>query len=99
MRWKGSHFVGRVSRAEAAQTSAALLGSFVLSYSSLKTPQILELSGIGKRDVLERLGIPLHVDLPVGENLQEHITCGLSFGNEIPLFSEKSSKWDCYRAP
>ncbi len=40
---------------------------------SLKTPQILELSGVGNRTLLESLGIPVILDLPeIGENLQDH---------------------------
>jgi choline dehydrogenase-like flavoprotein len=40
---------------------------------SIKTPQILELSGVGNRTLLEKLGIPVVLDLPeVGENLQDH---------------------------
>lgn len=49
--------------------------------STLKTPQIMELSGFGRKDVLKNIGIPLKVDLPgVGENVQEHIFVGLSWG-------------------
>lgn len=40
--------------------------------------QILELSGIGLRDVLEKAGIEVKVDLPgVGENVQEHLWSGI----------------------
>ena len=40
---------------------------------SLKTPQILELSGVGNRTILESLGIPVVMDVPeIGENLQDH---------------------------
>ncbi|KAJ7737459.1 alcohol oxidase [Mycena maculata] len=40
---------------------------------SLKTPQILELSGVGNKTLLSHLNIPCLVDLPaVGENLQDH---------------------------
>ena len=47
----------------------------------MKTPQILELSGFGRKEVLERIGVPLKVELPgVGENVQEHIFAGLSYG-------------------
>ncbi|KAI0066979.1 alcohol oxidase [Artomyces pyxidatus] len=45
----------------------------VLAAGALKTPQILELSGVGNRTLLESLDIPVVLDLPeVGENLQDH---------------------------
>ncbi|KAJ7458829.1 alcohol oxidase [Mycena galericulata] len=44
----------------------------ILAAGSLKTPQVLELSGIGNKQLLEDLKIPCLVDLPVGENLQDH---------------------------
>ncbi|KAJ7456815.1 alcohol oxidase [Mycena galericulata] len=50
----------------------------ILSAGTLKTPQILELSGIGRKTVLEQFEIPTLVDLPVGENIQEHIFVGTS---------------------
>lgn len=51
------------------------------SYRALKSPQLLELSGIGRRDVLEKIGVPLRVELPgVGENVQEHIFAQFSWG-------------------
>ncbi|KIJ28546.1 GMC oxidoreductase [Sphaerobolus stellatus SS14] len=47
----------------------------IVSAGSLKSPQILELSGIGDTNVLCPLGINVKVDLPgVGTNLQEHIS-------------------------
>ncbi|KAK5995721.1 Dehydrogenase citC [Cladobotryum mycophilum] len=46
----------------------------ILSAGSVKSPEILELSGIGNPKILERAGIPLKVNSPqVGENLQEHL--------------------------
>ena len=46
--------------------------------STVKSPHILELSGIGNSATLEAAKIPVQVDLPaVGENLQDHlIFCG-----------------------
>ncbi|TFY81197.1 hypothetical protein EWM64_g2815 [Hericium alpestre] len=41
----------------------------ILAAGSYQTPQLLELSGIGKRDVLEKHGIDQILDLNVGENL------------------------------
>ncbi|KAF4452567.1 hypothetical protein F53441_4586 [Fusarium austroafricanum] len=52
----------------------------ILSAGSVKSPQILELSGIGKPEVLERAGVHVKVDSPhVGENLQEHIMLATIF--------------------
>ncbi|KDR78172.1 hypothetical protein GALMADRAFT_245205 [Galerina marginata CBS 339.88] len=45
----------------------------VLSAGAVKSPQILELSGIGQPEVLSKAGIKVEIDLPgVGENVQEH---------------------------
>lgn len=45
----------------------------VLSAGSIQTPAILVRSGVGPRAVLERLGVPLVVDLPaVGARLIDH---------------------------
>lgn len=54
----------------------------ILAAGSLKTPQILELSGVGNPNILSKLGIPVKVALPaVGENLQDQINNGMSFSS------------------
>lgn len=46
----------------------------ILSAGTVQTPQLLELSGIGDKNILGPLGIQTLVDLPgVGTNLQDHI--------------------------
>ncbi|EIN11008.1 alcohol oxidase-like protein [Punctularia strigosozonata HHB-11173 SS5] len=45
----------------------------VVSAGALGSPQILERSGIGRKDVLDKAGVDQLVDLPgVGENFQDH---------------------------
>ncbi|KIM67333.1 GMC oxidoreductase [Scleroderma citrinum Foug A] len=52
----------------------------VLCAGALKSPQILELSGIGNKALLEEAGVNAHLNLPtVGENLQEHFTYCLTY--------------------
>jgi choline dehydrogenase len=46
----------------------------ILSAGTVRSPQILQLSGIGPAQDLRRLGVPVVVDLPgVGANLQDHV--------------------------
>jgi choline dehydrogenase len=47
----------------------------------VNSPQLLELSGIGNRELLEPLGIEVQKHLPgVGENLQDHLTVNIQQG-------------------
>jgi len=49
-------------------------------YSAIKDPQILELSGIGRPDILSKIGIDVKLELPgVGENVQDHISFPMIF--------------------
>ncbi|KAJ5230320.1 hypothetical protein N7489_011028 [Penicillium chrysogenum] len=53
----------------------------ILCAGSLNSPQLLELSGIGRADLLQTHGIPVIVDNPaVGENLQDHSITSINFG-------------------
>ncbi|KAA1469163.1 alcohol oxidase [Dentipellis sp. KUC8613] len=58
----------------------------ILAAGALKSPQILELSGIGVKDVLAQHGIECRVDLPVGENLQDHAAVITLFEVAEPTF-------------
>ncbi|KAI9823826.1 MAG: hypothetical protein M1819_001127 [Sarea resinae] len=52
----------------------------ILACGVLQSPQILELSGIGGKELLSKHGIPVVIDNPyVGENLQDHAFASLSF--------------------
>ena len=50
----------------------------ILCAGSVQSPQLLELSGIGRADLLARHGIEVRRDLPgVGENLRDHLQARL----------------------
>lgn len=52
----------------------------IISGGTMKSPQILELSGIGDAKLLESFGIETLIDNPnVGENLQDHPQCAVPF--------------------
>jgi choline dehydrogenase len=53
----------------------------VLSAGAYNSPPLLEMSGIGRRDVLEALGVAVQHELPgVGENLQDHLQLWVQHG-------------------
>lgn len=48
----------------------------LISAGAINSPKLLLLSGVGPKNDLERLKIPVIADLPVGQNLQDHISPG-----------------------
>lgn len=61
----------------------------VLSAGAYQSPQLLMLSGIGPADHLRSLGIEVVADLPVGDNLHDHMFVPLTF--EMPSARNRSS--------
>lgn len=52
----------------------------ILSAGAIGSPQILQLSGIGPQELLEKVGVPVINDLPgVGRNLQDHLQTRLVY--------------------
>lgn len=59
----------------------------ILCGGVFNSPQLLELSGIGSKTILDQLNIPIVFDLPgVGENLQDHSNVGVSFEATMETF-------------
>jgi len=52
----------------------------ILCAGALNSPQLLMLSGVGPAEHLTKIGVPVVSDLPVGYNLQDHVSmAGLVF--------------------
>ncbi|EIN08374.1 alcohol oxidase [Punctularia strigosozonata HHB-11173 SS5] len=63
-----------VSGNQRRYTTKKVTREVVLSAGTYQTPQLLELSGIGNKQILEKFGIECLLDLPtVGENMQDHV--------------------------
>ncbi|TIA89097.1 hypothetical protein E3P99_02240 [Wallemia hederae] len=67
----------------------------ILSAGAIGTPQILELSGIGRRDVLEQSGIDVVLELDgVGENFQDHTAVSTNWKLKEGFDSNDRLKFD-----
>ena len=66
----------------------------VLCGGAINTPQILQLSGVGKAADLEALGIPVVADLPgVGANLQDHLEVYIQYSCLKPVSMQPMLKF------
>ena len=71
--WAGTERVTAFATRDSGKDKG-LLGEVILCAGSIGSPQILQLSGIGPRALLQQHGIALVQDLPgVGANLQDHL--------------------------
>lgn len=84
--FEGRRAVGvRYTQAGVAKT-ARCRAEVLLSAGAIQSPQLLQLSGIGPRALLEQRGVPLVHELPgVGENLQDHLQIRLGYECTKPI--------------
>ncbi len=65
-------------------------GEVVLSAGAIGSPQILQLSGIGPGELLQKLGVPMVRDLQgVGQNLQDHLQIRTVYEVNVPTLNEE----------
>ena len=83
---EGKRVVGVKYRQGGVMKTARCKGEVLLSAGAIQSPQLLQLSGIGPRALLEKHGIPVIADAPnVGENLQDHLQLRLSYQCTRPI--------------
>jgi choline dehydrogenase len=77
------------------ESYAAARRETILAAGSIGSPQILQLSGIGPGALLQQHGIPVAHELPVGNNLQDHLQLRAAFRvkNVLTLNTMANSWW------
>jgi 4-pyridoxate dehydrogenase len=88
-RARGVEFIGRDGVCQVEARVETLLCGGV--YNS---PQILMLSGIGRPHHLREMGLEPWLDLPVGENLQDHIVAQLWYERQTPGPFREAMRFD-----
>jgi choline dehydrogenase len=70
----GTRSIGVEYRRRGGSAMKAVGGEVILAGGAINSPQLLQLSGVGRAALLESLGVPVVHDLPgVGEHLQDHL--------------------------
>ncbi|KAH8394416.1 hypothetical protein KR222_005015 [Zaprionus bogoriensis] len=88
---KNKRAVGVQFNKDARKFIASAEHEVILSAGSLNSPKLLMLSGIGPAEHLQEHGIPVIADLPVGNNMQDHVGLGgLTFVIDAPLTVTRS---------
>lgn len=96
VRFDGRRATGLVYRWGGRDHEVRARAEVVLSAGPIKSPQLLELSGIGQAARLQALGLPVVADLPgVGENLSDHLQSRITFActRRITLNEIVSRPW------
>ncbi|MCM2423951.1 choline dehydrogenase [Streptomyces sp. RKAG293] len=70
-------------------------GEVILCGGAINSPQLLQLSGVGKAEELRELGIDVVHDLPgVGENMQDHLEVYVQYACKQPVSMQPyMKKW------
>lgn len=69
-------------------------GEVILSAGAIGSPQILELSGIGRGDVLQKAGVEVRHELPgVGECLQDHLQIRLVYEVNVQTLNDAINRF------
>lgn len=77
--FEGTKAVGVEYEKEGKKHTLKANKEIILSAGAFNTPQLLKLSGVGPKEELNKLGIPVIADVPgVGENLRDHLMVSYS---------------------
>jgi choline dehydrogenase len=78
--WENDQIIGVNYLQNGVVKTAYCNQEVLLSAGAIQSPQLLQLSGIGPKDLLQKHGITVRKNLPgVGENLQDHLQIRLIY--------------------
>ena len=93
IRFEGNRAVG-IKYQNRGKTENAEAGEIISCGGAFNSPQLLQLSGIGRAEELEPLGIQMVQELPgVGENLQDHLEVYVQQACTRPVSMQPALRW------
>jgi len=92
--FEGKRAVGVEYEQNGHKKSARAGREVIVSGGSINSPQLLQLSGIGRAALLKSLGIPVVLDNGnVGANLQDHVGINYTFKARVPTLNTVLRPW------
>lgn len=92
--FEGKKAVGVEIRMRNRQSEKVFAGEIICCGGAINSPQLLQLSGLGNAEELNRLGIEVVRDLPgVGENMQDHLEVYIQYACKKPVSVSPALKW------
>ena len=86
VQFAGKRATGIAYRRDGRIRTAKARGEVLICGGAVKSPQILELSGIGRGELLRHHGIPVVHELPdVGEHLSDHLQVRCTYQTTLPI--------------
>lgn len=91
----GSRCTGARLRAKRSERYVRARREVIVAAGAIRSPQLLELSGIGRADVLAGIGVPLRHEVPeVGENYTDHYALRMNWRlRGIRSLNESTRGW------
>ncbi len=94
VRFQGKRAVGVDYQRSGRGRRSVDAGEVILCGGAINTPQLLQLSGVGDRDLLAQHGIDVVHHLPgVGENLQDHLEVYIQYASKQPVSIAPGLRW------
>jgi choline dehydrogenase len=92
--WEGARAAGVRYRRGGALQEVRARAEVILAAGAVKTPQILQLSGLGPGALLQRMGLPVRLDAPaIGGNLQDHLGLDYLFRATEATLNQTLGTW------
>jgi len=86
----GKRVTGVIANRSGGLAETISAGEVIVSSGAFDSPRLLMLSGIGPAAHLESVGITPVADLPVGENLIDHLLIGIVYNSLQPISEQNA---------